>query len=213
MKQITVCNAASGGTMIDRTVAPGTTAADVLRDINLPNGLLSRGEHGEIFANSDYIYDHIKEGEKLFASAPAQVGSSFFETVINKALERFDLSRPQAATSNWGGALRRPSLVPRQQIPYWQEHGWKRQGTSFVGKFVTPYGAYTGWISQANPTEIEFYIRHPPSCIFHSSHAACFRPRGTDNWFLVHMSSRVKDISSGILTIEQLINECFKGRA
>jgi hypothetical protein len=211
MKDILVRSAGSGA-LTERKIAPGTTAGELLQDINLPNGLLSNGENGEIFANAESLYDKVKNGQTLYASSPASVGASFFETVVNIALKRLDPRFAQVETSNGGGALRRPPVVPRQQTPYWQMRGWKRQGNSFTGKFVTPYGAYIGSISQMNPAEIEFYIQHPPDCVFTSSHAACFQSRG-GSWFFVHMSRCPKDVSSGILVIEQLIASCFKGRA
>jgi hypothetical protein len=42
-----------------------------------------------------------------------------------------------------------------------------------------------------------------------SSHWSCFTPRGR-NAYQVHMSTRPKDVSSGILTIERLITEAFQ---
>lgn len=216
MKQISISNAASGNTFADRPIAPGTTAADVLRDINLPHGILSRGDRGEIFANSENIYEKVKDGEKLFASTPAQVGSPLFESVINKALEKLVSKLPHWSALEGGGGLRhlrQSRIVLRQPVPYWLDHGWKKQGSAYAGKFITPYGAYFGWISQPSPSEIQFYIQHPPNCVLSSSHSACFRPQGTDNWYLVHMARRPQDISAGILTIEQLITEGFRGRA
>lgn len=212
MKQVTVCMLDSGKN-IDRTVAPGTTAGDLLRDVGLPNGLLSGSRNGDILANADGIYDKITDGQKLFASTPASVGSSFFGNIITKTIERLEekyLPRPTETLAMPGGANRRPApVVKRQEIPYWQERGWKRSGWTYKGNYVTPYGAYTGWISQPGVTDIQFYIRHPPDWILGSSHAACFQPRG-DEWFFVHMSRRPKDISSGIVTIERLLTDCFR---
>ena len=72
MKQVAVSILGSGE-LLDRTIAPGTTAGDLLRDVNLPNGLLSKSREGDFFANSDPIYDKITDGQKLFASTPASV--------------------------------------------------------------------------------------------------------------------------------------------
>lgn len=212
MKQVTVCMLESGK-LLDRTIAPGTTAADLLRDIGLPNGLLSKSRDGEFLANADTVYDKITDGQKLFASTPASVGASFFENLINKAVEKIEgkyFPRLNEVLTMSGGAGRRPApLVGRQEIPYWRERGWKRTGWTYKGNYVTPYGAFTGWISQPSITEIEFYIQHPPACIFGSSHAGCFQPRDKD-WFFVHMGRRPKDVSSGIVTIERLLTDCFR---
>jgi len=201
------------GKLVDRTVAPGTTAADLLRDIGLPNGLLSKNRDGEFLANADTVYDKITDGQKLFASTPASVGSSFFEDLINKAVEKFEGKyprRPAEAIVLRGGAIgRQAPVVARQEIPYWRERGWKRTVWTYKGNYVTPYGAFTGWISQPSITDIQFYIQHPPACVFDSSHAGCFQPRGKD-WFFVHMYRRPKDVSSGIVTIERLLADCFR---
>jgi len=212
MKQVTVCMLESGK-LVDRPIAPGTTAADLLRDIGIPNGLLSKSRDGEFLANADSVYDKIGDGQKLFASTPASVGSSFFEDLISKAIEKIEgvcFPRPSEIPNMPGDASRRPaSVVKRQEIPYWQERGWKRSGLAYKGNYVTPYGAFTGWISQPSITDIQFFIQHPPDWIFDSSHAACFQSRGME-WFFIHMSRRPQDVSSGIVTVERLLTTCFK---
>jgi hypothetical protein len=203
------------GKLVDRTIAPGTTAADLLRDVGLPNGLLSKSRDGEFLANADTVYDQITDGQKLFASTPASVGASFFDNLIGKAIEKIEgkyFPRPNGGFSMSGGAGRRPApVVGRLQIPYWQERGWKRTGWTYKGNYVTSYGAFTGWISQPGITEIQFYIQHPPACIFDSSHSKCFQSRG-QGWFFVHMYRRPQDVSSGIVTIERLLADCYRTR-
>jgi hypothetical protein len=214
MKKVAVSIIGSGQ-LLDRTIEPGTTAGDVLRGVNLENGLLSPSGQGDFFANSDSIYEKVSDGQKLFASTPASVGASFLQRLANKAAEAlndrysFQSSRYPSIT---GGAVRRPAapVVARRQVPYWQERGWKREANTYSGKYITPYGAYTGWVTARSPQDIEFYIQHPPACILNSSHAACFLPRGEAEWFFVHMSIRPKDVSSGINTIERLIGDCFR---
>lgn len=201
------------GKLVDRTIAPGTTAADLLRDIGLPNGLLSKSRDGDFLANADTVYDKITDGQKLFASTPASVGASFFENLISKAIEKFEEKyprKPAEVLAIPGGGIRRPApVVGRQEIPYWRERGWKRTGFTYKGNYVTPYGAFIGRISQLCITDIQFYIQHPPDWIFNSSHAACFQPRG-EEWYLIHMARRPKDVSSGIVTVERLLTAYFK---
>jgi hypothetical protein len=216
MKQVAVSILGSGQ-LLDRTIAPGTTAADLLRDVNLPQGLLSKKPDGDYFANSDSIYDKVNDGQKLFASTPASVGA-FLTDTINKALEKiqaFDVKRLSDVITNSvtsGGAILRPSsnLVQRQQIPYWQERGWKKSGFTYRGTYVTPYGAYSGSVSQQSAHDIQFLIKDPPDCVLASSHGGCFVSRGDGRWYGVHMSRRPQDISSGILTVERLIADCFR---
>jgi len=40
------------------------------------------------------------------------------------------------------------TLVRRREIPYWQEHGWTRQGNQYSGSYQTPYAAFQGWIEE-----------------------------------------------------------------
>jgi hypothetical protein len=55
-------------------IRPGTTAGDVLHQINLPDYLLSEGPDKPFFAAAESIYDKVKDGEKIFASTKADVG-------------------------------------------------------------------------------------------------------------------------------------------
>ena len=42
-----------------------------------------------------------------------------------------------------------------------------------------------------------------------SDHWACFRHKGMGK-YIIHFSKKPKDISSGIITVEQLLSECFR---
>ena len=124
-------------------------------------------------------------------------------------------SRPLPSTIRdlWSRMVRKrgnTEVVQRRQIPYWQEKGWIRTGTEYNGAYQTPYGAFTGWIEHRNGNNFNFFIYDPPDAIRNHSHWACFQERG-QGWFLVHMRRRPADISSGILTIERLITEAFRG--
>jgi len=99
--------------------------------------------------------------------------------------------------------------VQRQQIPYWQERGWNRKGNHYTGSYQTRYGAFRGEIVQHSGNDIEFYLYQPSAEIQRHSHWVCFQHGGND-WYLVHMGRRPKDVSSGIITIERLITEAFE---
>jgi hypothetical protein len=79
----------------------------------------------------------------------------------------------------------------------------------YRGNYQTRYGAYQGWIEQKSPHNISFYILDPPDEVLESSHGPCFQPVN-GNWFHVHMSTRPKDIGSGIAGIERLITDCSR---
>ena len=103
-----------------------------------------------------------------------------------------------------------PSIsVLRREIPYWREHGWTRNGNRYTGSYQTPYGAFQGWIEEGLLGRITFYLYNPSPQIRRHSHWTCFAPRGND-WYLVHMARRPKDVSSGIITIERLITEAYQ---
>jgi len=99
--------------------------------------------------------------------------------------------------------------IERRQIPYWQEHGWKRSGNIYEGSYQTPYVAFQGWIEQQRSGYVDFYIYNPSREIRGHSHWTCFQHRGNE-WYLVHMARKPKDVSSGIITIERLITEAYQ---
>ena len=99
--------------------------------------------------------------------------------------------------------------VERQQIPYWQERGWDRKGNTYNGSYQTRYGAFWGEIRQHLGDDIDFYLYQPSDEIRRCGHWACFQHRGND-WYLVHMGRRPKDVSSGVMTIERLITEAYE---
>ena len=65
---------AGSGQIRDIQIEPGTTAGDVLNQLNLRDYLLSKGPNDPFFANAETIYDKVKDGEKIFASTKADVG-------------------------------------------------------------------------------------------------------------------------------------------
>lgn len=123
-------------------------------------------------------------------------------------------SRPAPATIR--GFLSRvmrgqgPAIpVERRILPYWQEHGWTRQGTVYNGNYQTSYAAFIGYIEEHRGGHIDFYLYNPSDEIRSHSHWACFQHRGTD-WYLIHMARQPRDVSSGIITVEQLIREAYE---
>jgi len=75
MKRLSVVVAGSGQ-IRDAEIQPGTTAGDVLRQFNLNDYLLSKGPNEPFFAAAETIYDKVKDGEKVFASTKAEVGTA-----------------------------------------------------------------------------------------------------------------------------------------
>jgi hypothetical protein len=73
MKKLSVVVAGTGQIQ-DVEIQPGTTAGDVLAQLNLSDYLLSKGPNDPFFANAESIYDKVNGGEKIFASTKAEVG-------------------------------------------------------------------------------------------------------------------------------------------
>lgn len=73
MKHLSVVVAGTGQ-IRDVQIEPGTTAGDILNQLNLRDYLLSKGPNDPFFANAETVYDKVKDGEKIFASTKAEVG-------------------------------------------------------------------------------------------------------------------------------------------
>ena len=73
MKKLSVVVAGTGN-IHDVQIQSGTTAGDVLHQLNLQDYLLSKGPNDPFFAATESIYDKVKDGEKIFASTKAEVG-------------------------------------------------------------------------------------------------------------------------------------------
>ena len=66
---------AGTGQIRDIEIRPGTTAGDILTQLDLKDYLLSKGADLPFFAAGDSVYDKVNEGEKIFASTKADVGA------------------------------------------------------------------------------------------------------------------------------------------
>lgn len=73
MKHLSVVIAGTGE-IRDIEIQPGTTAGDILDQLDLRDYLLNKGPNDPFFANADSVYDKVGDGEKIFASTKAEVG-------------------------------------------------------------------------------------------------------------------------------------------
>jgi hypothetical protein len=73
MKKLSVVVAGTGQ-IRDVEIQSGTTAGDILNQLNLGDYLLSRGPNEPFFAASESVFDKVRDGEKIFASTKAEVG-------------------------------------------------------------------------------------------------------------------------------------------
>lgn len=114
-----------------------------------------------------------------------------------------------------GVFTRRAIRVQRSARSYYEEQGWVHHvtglfstKTSLRGFYRTPYGSFEGEITLSGSSP-SFYIVHPPEALKKHSHWICFHYRGSDRYW-IHFSQRPKDIDSGILSVERMLNEAFR---
>ena len=64
---------AQGQEIKDLAIKPGTTTQDILKTLGLERYAISTG-NGKLFTPRDNVYEAVENGEKLYASAEAEVG-------------------------------------------------------------------------------------------------------------------------------------------
>lgn len=107
--------------------------------------------------------------------------------------------------------IRPRMLIKRTEMPYWQEMGWVKDGNSYNGFYKTRYGDWEGKVEPVHSREWKFYIYKPPlKQLKRHPHWPCFQKNGSENCYWLHFSRPPKDVSSGIIEIENIINESFK---
>ena len=65
----------AGDRIHDIIVRPGTTSHDIIRQLEIPSDFSLSKRDGVFFGDSEDVYGQLREGEKVFASAPAIVGA------------------------------------------------------------------------------------------------------------------------------------------
>ena len=98
------------------------------------------------------------------------------------------------------------NVVARATRTLWQERGWKRRGDTLKGYYRTRFGSFEGRIEKAFSRAPKFFMRSPPRQILKSRHGACFHERA-GGWYWVPFYPRARDLTTGILRIEHLIQE------
>jgi hypothetical protein len=75
MKSLAVKIAGSETPPMDVTIKPGTTSGEILSQLNLQGYLLSTGPNSrQFFGDDEVIYPLVVDGDKLYATTPADVG-------------------------------------------------------------------------------------------------------------------------------------------
>jgi hypothetical protein len=75
MKSLAVKVAGTNQEPLDISIQPGTTAGDILEQLNLQGYLLSKDASADkFFGATENVYPQVGDGEKLFATAKTEVG-------------------------------------------------------------------------------------------------------------------------------------------
>jgi len=74
MKKIAIKVMGTPDEPCDATLKPGTTAAEVVRSLNLHNYKLSKDSDKEPFGDDENIYPLVDDGAKLFATTHCELG-------------------------------------------------------------------------------------------------------------------------------------------
>lgn len=73
MKNISVLVAGTGS-IKDITIKPGTTANDILTELDLGGYHLTKAKGEPPFAEADNVYTQVENGAKLYATTDAEAG-------------------------------------------------------------------------------------------------------------------------------------------
>jgi hypothetical protein len=76
VKRLAIKVAGSEREPIDVKLEPGTTCNEILTDLRLQGYLLSLPNSNRFFGNEEVLYGQVVDGDKLFATTPADVGSN-----------------------------------------------------------------------------------------------------------------------------------------
>jgi hypothetical protein len=223
VKRIAVKVAGSEGEPLDTTIKPGTTAADILTQLNLQGYLLSTGpDSSHFYRDDELVYPNVTDGGKLWATTPADVGTGSLGEgralpLLHKSLNKLQnhsmlntLKLKHRLLLQRLHALRRGTIIRRSPKTYLSQQGWRRaflhSGSEWQGYYRTRFGSFKGRVAASNPPR--FYLK-PPEKLRRHSHWPCFSDQG-NGWFSVHFYTIPKDISSGVIAIERILTECMR---
>lgn len=220
MKNITIVHADSGQ-YDDVTIMPGTTSRDILDEIGLGKTyILTPGRGREALGHDENLYEVVPEGAKLLATTPQTVGSSgslishSSDSGVTKFLFRDNEETKIVSRCDQGAARRiiRPKerrIVKRREVPYWKERGWEHTKKIYKGYYRTRCGSFQGEAKEKHFGKLKFFICDPPAVVQNIHEWSCFNER-SNGWYFVHINGETKDVSAGIIAIEQILTKAYK---
>jgi hypothetical protein len=108
-----------------------------------------------------------------------------------------------------------PITIKRRSKGYLPEQGWELSGglnPQWNGYYRTRFGSYKGRVVPKAEPNRRYFIHNPPESL-RNHHWACFTEmKGMEQggWYAVHLLPFPKDIDSGVLAIERVIDEAYK---
>lgn len=108
-----------------------------------------------------------------------------------------------------------PITIKRRAKGYLPEQGWELSGglnPQWNGFYRTRFGSYKGRVVPKAEPNRRYFIHNPPKSL-RNHHWACFTEmKGMEQggWYAVHLLPFPKDIDSGVLAIERVIDEAYK---
>jgi hypothetical protein len=165
----------------------------------------------------------IRDGDKLWATTPADVGSGslgegralpLLHESLNKLYNHSMLNTLKLKHRLlWQRlhALRRGTIIRRSPKTYLSQQGWRKaflhSGSEWQGYYRTRFGSFKGRVAASNPPC--FYIYKPPENLKRHSHWSCFTDQG-NGWYSVHFRRIPTDLDSGVMVIERIVGESMK---
>ena len=207
MKKLSVVVAGTGQ-IRDVEIQPGTTAGDILHQLNLSDYLLEQRSERAFLRQRRVGVRQGQETARRFSRQPKPRSASRYarERTRHPACPRF---HPRAFSRGWCGGTPPPFPSSAARSPTGRNAAGRATATTTRVRTRRPTQHFKAGSKRNGPaTSISTFIirRHE---IRSHSHWICFTSRGSD-WYAVHMARRPKDVSSGIITIEQLIREAYE---
>ena len=160
MKKLSVVVAGTGQ-IRDVEIQPGTTAGDILHQLNLPDYLLSRGPNEPFFACRRV---GLRQGQGRREDFRLHQSRG-----RNRAMRVKDLgTRPAPAipsarsSRGWCGGTAPPFPSSAAKSRTGRNAAGRGDGKTYTGSYQTPYAAFQGRIEEGTgPAHLNFYLYNP----------------------------------------------------
>ena len=100
-------------------------------------------------------------------------------------------------------------MVSPSKKPYWEENGWSKYDNNYYGYYkLDDTHLWKGMITIIRNGRYGFYIKDPPIGLSNYHKWQCFSHKG-EGIFCIHFHTAPKDIDSGIMMVERILNEAL----